>query len=86
MAYLVTQRTREIGLGITGGMALTRLIWKLLFGVTATDPVTFGRESLLLAGVAALACYIPARRAERVVPMGSLRTEQGCRTITYDSA
>lgn len=64
-----------IGVGIAGAMALTRMIRTLLFGVTATDPVTFGGETLLLAGVAVLACYVPARRAARVDPMESLRRE-----------
>ncbi len=57
-----------VALGIAGGLALTRVIGSLLYNVSATDPATFVAVSLVLIGVAALASYIPARRAARIDP------------------
>jgi putative ABC transport system permease protein len=102
MAYMVTGRTREVGirmamgaqqsevlrmilgdgarltvLGIGAGLAaafgLTRVMSSLLFGVSAVDPMTFAGITLLVALVAMLASYIPARRAAKVDPMVALR-------------
>jgi len=104
LAYLVSQRTQEIGIrmalgarprdvllavagqgvalsaagivvGVAGALAVTRVLSKLLFGIGATDPATFASVAALLMAVAALASYIPARRAMRVDPILALREE-----------
>ena len=102
ISYLVSQRTREIGvrmalgaqrddvlrlvlghgarmaligvaIGVAAALALTRLMSRLLFGVSATDPLTFAGVAILLTLVALAACYIPARRAMRLDPIAALR-------------
>ena len=76
---VVGQAMILIGIGSAVGLALafafTRIMASLLFGVTATDPMTFTMVPIILAAVALLACYIPARRATRIDPMIALRYE-----------
>ena len=64
-----------LAIGLTGALALTRVMSSLLFSVSPTDPATFAIVSLLLAGVAFLAIYFPARRATKVDPVVALRHE-----------
>lgn len=89
VAFSVTRRTQEIGIRVSlgapwsnilrgrshGRFWLTRLMSSLLFGVSATDPLTFVGVAALLSSVALLASYLPARRAMRVDPMVALRYE-----------
>ena len=104
VGYMVTQRTREIGirmalgarkrdafkliilqgmklvllgvvLGVAVAFAVTRVAGTLLYGVSATDPLTFIGIPLLLVAVALIACLLPTRRATKVDPMIVLRYE-----------
>jgi len=104
LAYLVSQRTREIGvrlalgapprdvlgmvvgrglrlaglgvgIGLVAALVLTRLMQGVLYGVTPTDPLTFGAVALALLAVAAFASWLPALRATRVDPLVALRAE-----------
>jgi putative ABC transport system permease protein len=64
-----------VAIGLAGALALTRSMASLLYGVRPTDALTFGTMCALLAAAAALACYIPARRATHVDPVEALRQE-----------
>src|ERR1700691_5035338 len=64
-----------LAIGIAGALRLTRILSSLLYGVNPADPLTLAAVSLILMGMALLACYIPARRAAKADPMHSLRYE-----------
>jgi predicted permease len=62
-----------VALGLIASLALSRLLKSLLFGVSPTDPLTFGSIAILLIAIALLACYLPARQATKVDPLIALR-------------
>jgi ABC-type antimicrobial peptide transport system permease subunit len=64
-----------LAIGVVLALLLTRVLASLLFGVSRVDPLTFGAVSLVLLAVAALASWLPARRAARVDPVTALRAE-----------
>jgi predicted permease len=75
MAQGVRLALGGIVLGVVAALALGRVLWSLLYEVSATDPLTFGAVGLAAIAIAALACYIPARRATTADPAAALRAE-----------
>ena len=75
LALVIRKGLTLILIGVAGALALTRVLKSFLYGVTATDPVTFIAVSLLLIAVGLIACYVPARRATKIDPMSALRYE-----------
>jgi predicted permease len=79
LRMVLRQGLRPVGLGLIAGVAaalsLGRVVGSLLFGVKASDPLTYGAVVILLGAVAVSACWIPGRRAARTIPMEALRCE-----------
>ena len=75
LGRFMTLTVAGLAIGLTGALALTRLLDTLLFQVTPTDPATFALLTVLLAAVALLASYLPTRRALRVDPLEALRAQ-----------
>ena len=75
MKHGLTLAVAGVALGLLGSFAVTRLMQTLLFNVRPVDPITFATVAGIIALVALLACYVPARRATRVDPLVALRTE-----------
>ncbi len=71
----LVQTAAGLLVGVPAALGLARFMESVLFGVTATDPLTFAALPVLLAAVATLACYVPARRASRVDPVVAIRTD-----------
>ncbi|MGH9821790.1 MAG: FtsX-like permease family protein, partial [Blastocatellia bacterium] len=75
MVRAALQVAAGLAIGITGSIALSRVLRDLLYNVGQTDPYTYAAVALVLAGAALAASFIPALRAAKVAPMIALRTE-----------
>jgi len=75
LARGVTLAGAGIAVGFLGALAATRLLQSMLFGITATDPLTYGAMAVVVAAIALLACAIPAWRAATVDPLAALRQD-----------
>jgi predicted permease len=79
LQLVLRQALRFVGVGLAAGVVLSlgasRLLRVLLFGVSATDPLTYGAVCIIFGGVGVLACYVPARRVTQINPLVALRTE-----------
>jgi len=75
LGHSVKMAVLGVFIGLAASLVLTRVMVKMLYGVSATDPVTFLAVAVILMSVALAACYIPARRAMRVDPIVALRYE-----------
>jgi ABC-type antimicrobial peptide transport system permease subunit len=64
-----------IVIGVAGALALSRITESLLYGVTPSDPLTFGAVAAVIAVIAVVACIVPMRRAIRVDPLMAIRTD-----------
>jgi ABC-type antimicrobial peptide transport system permease subunit len=64
-----------LGLGMVASVGAAQLLTNLIYGITPTDPVSFAGITMVLAGAAYAACWIPARRATRIDPISALREE-----------
>jgi ABC-type antimicrobial peptide transport system permease subunit len=77
LRLVISEGMRLVAAGLAAGLAvagaLSRFVASQLYGVNATDPLTFGSMAMLLACVALLACWLPARRAAKTDPMAALR-------------
>lgn len=79
LAHVIRQSMRPVlvgtVVGIAGGVAATRAVRSMMFGLSSVDPLAYGTAALVVCGAGLLACYLPARRATRIDPVQALRAE-----------